>query len=320
MELMDDPSLPAPPPSPEALPGSSPIERCYRHPDQETRVHCTRCGRPICPQCMVQAPVGHQCPSCVAEARREFRESPAQMVRTTARRATVTKVLLAAIVGMYIVEVAVGGPGSLLQGPNPLKLIDLGAAVNIVSLPNGDLVGIATGQEWRLFSSMFLHIGILHLALNAYALWLFGRMVERDYGSWRFLLLYFVSGFVAGAASYAFAPGLVIAAGASGAIFGVFGAFIAYNYRRRHTAMAAANLRSAVMLIVLNLVLAFGIQGIDWRAHLGGLVAGLVLGVLADEIGPRTWRTAISLAGFAVVAVAGVALVMWRTADLLPGA
>jgi membrane associated rhomboid family serine protease len=74
------------------------------------------------------------------------------------------------------------------------------------------------------------------------------------------------------------------------------------------------------MLIVLNLVLAFGIHGIDWRAHLGGLVAGLVLGVLADEIGPRTWRTAISIAGFAVVAVAGVALVMWRTADLLPGA
>ena len=123
---------------------------------------------------------------------------------------------------------------------------------------------------------MFLHAGLLHIAFNAYALWIFGTVVEQELGSLRLLLIYFSTGIVASAASYAFGPSPVPAVGASGAIFGIFGAFVTYNYRRRHLAIAAARLRAAVTIVVINMVLALSIQGIDWRAHVGGFLAGTV--------------------------------------------
>ena len=124
-----------------------------------------------------------------------------------------------------------------------MKLINLGASVGLAQLPNGDIVGIAVGQNWRLVSAMFLHAGLWHIAFNAYALWIFGSIVEQELGRVRFLLIYFVTGIVASAASYAFGPYYAVGVGASGAIFGIFGAFVTYNYRRRHLAIAAARLR-----------------------------------------------------------------------------
>ena len=132
---------------------------------------------------------------------------------------------------------------------------------------------------------MFLHAGLLHIAFNAYALWIFGSVVEQELGRVRFLLIYFVTGIVASAASYAFGPYYAVGVGASGAIFGIFGAFVTYNYRRRHLAIAAARLRGAVTLVVINMVLAFSIQGIDWRAHVGGFIAGLFAGFAAEGVG-----------------------------------
>jgi membrane associated rhomboid family serine protease len=284
-----------PPPAPT-------VEVCYRHPREQTRVHCTRCGRPICPECMIPAPVGFQCPECVDQARREFKEGPGRIVRRGG--VTATKVLLIAIIGMFVLEVVTGGPGALFNGPSSEQLFDLGALQPL---------WIANGQYWRLFTSMFLHAGLLHLAFNGYALWLLGSMLETNLGTTRFLLIYFVTGFVAGAASYAFGPVNGIAVGASGAIFGIFGAFIAYNYRRRHLAMAAANLRWAAMLLLLNLLLALGFGAIDWRAHLGGLLAGIAAGAVAEGWGTASQRRLIQIAGFASLIAVGVALVVWRT-------
>ena len=295
------PLPPSPPPAPVG------VEHCYRHPNVETRVHCTRCGRPIGPECMISASVGHQCPECVGEARRDFRRGPADTVRRRARRASVTQVLLVAILGMFAVEVVAGGPASLLSGPDGRTMVDLGASFPPL---------IALGQYWRLITAMFLHFGLIHIAFNAYALWLFGQVVERDYGSVRFTLIYFIGGFVASAASYAYGPEVAVAAGASGAVFAILGAFVAYNYRRRHVALAAANLRTAVGLIMINLFLAFVIPGIDWRAHAGGLLAGLAAGAVADEIGPQRLRPVIQVAGFVTIALVGVALVAVRTAQL----
>src|SRR5687767_7735837 len=152
-------------------------ERCYRHPDVETGVHCTRCGRPICPDCMIPAPVGHQCPSCVAEARREYRRGPGRQIAVANLKATtVTKLLLVAIGIGYVWEIVVaGGPGSLFEGPNYVDLIDAGALTPVgVDLQSGlDLgAGIVGGQWWRLLSSIFLHAGVIHLALNSYVLWI----------------------------------------------------------------------------------------------------------------------------------------------------
>jgi len=308
MAGMDEPTtLPPPPPT---------TERCYRHPDVETGVRCTRCGRPICPECMIPAPVGHQCPQCVADARREFRSGPGRRVAAArVRHTSATMVLLALIVAMFVVEVVAGGPGSLMTGPPNDTLVRLGASVALYPSGGGGVIGIATGQYWRLLSSMFLHAGIIHIAFNAYALWIFGTVIEQELGTLRMLLIYFVTGIVAGAASYAFGP-LAVGVGASGAIFGLFGAFVTYNYRRRHLAIAAARLRAAVTLVVLNMVLALSIPGIDWRAHVGGFIAGLVAGFAAEGVGsPATRRTTL-VAGFGGLLVVAAWLVAWHTSQL----
>ena len=307
---MDETSLPPPPPI--GVP-----EHCYRHPNVETGAHCTRCGRPICPECMIAAPVGHQCPGCVNQARREFRQGPGRRIASAniRRRASATTVLLLLIGAVYVLEVVTGGPGSLMTGPSGLKLIELGASVALARLPNGDLVGIAAGQNWRLVSVMFLHAGLLHIAFNAYALWIFGTVVEQELGRLRFLLIFFATGIAASATSYAFGPNAV-GVGASGAIFGIFGAFVTYNYRRRHLAIAAARLRSAVMIVVINMVLALSIQGIDWRAHVGGFIAGLFAGFAAEGAGTPPARRAILVVGFAGLLAIAIGLVAWHTSDL----
>lgn len=286
------------------------VEFCYRHPTRETGVHCTRCGKPICPDCMVQAPVGFQCPDCVEEARRDFRGGPGRAVRGGVLRGgvTATKALLFAMAAVFVVEVVTGGPRALFNGPPGDRLFDLGAMQPLA---------IADGQYWRLFSAMFLHAGLLHIGFNAYALWLFGSSVESTYGRTRFILIYFVAGFLASAASYAFGPVEALGVGASGAIFGIFGAFIAYNYRRRHLALAAANLRWAMTMILLNVLLAFGFRGIDWRAHLGGVIAGVFAGTIAEAAGANaSQRRMVQVAGFAALILAGIVLVVWRTSQI----
>jgi len=295
MNAMAEDHLPSPP--------APTIEVCYRHPDVQTRVHCTRCDRPICPDCMIPAPVGHQCPECVEQARRDFRSGPGRALRGGV---SATKALLVAIAIPFVIEVILGGPQALFN-PSAEILFDMGAMQPIA---------VADGQFWRLFTPMFLHAGLLHVALNAYFFWLFGRMVESTYGRTWMVLIYVVAGFLASVASYAFGPVTTLAVGASGAISGVFGAFIAYNYRRRQHAMNAANLRLALTVIVLNALIAIGYSSIDWRAHVGGLVAGFALGYLADSSGPARQRAVVRFAGVATLVVIGIALVLWRTAEI----
>jgi membrane associated rhomboid family serine protease len=296
MDSVDDDQLPAPP--------AQTIEVCYRHPNVQTGVHCTRCGRPICPDCMIPAPVGFQCPECVENARREFRQGPGRPFRGGI---SPTKVLLVAIVVPFLLEVVRGGPQTLFQTAPGDVLFEMGAMYP---------PAVATGQFWRLFTAMFLHANLLHLAFNAYALWLFGRAVEEEFGRANMVAIYFVTGFLASAVSYAFGPIQALAVGASGAIFGIFGAFVAYNYRRRHLALASANLRSAAMLLLLNAVLAIANGAIDWRAHLGGLVAGVLAGYVAEGFGPPGRRVFFRAIGFAVLIAGGVALVVWRTNEI----
>ncbi|MEX0832507.1 MAG: rhomboid family intramembrane serine protease [Actinomycetota bacterium] len=283
-----------------------PLEACYRHPNVGTRVHCTRCGRPICPECMIPAPVGYQCPECVEQARREFRAGPQRRARQAATTSP-TKIILAAIAAMFVVELVRSGGGGVGTGPSLQTLVDLGAMFP---------PAVAAGQYWRLFTSMFLHAGILHIAFNGYALWIFGPVVEEEFGRIRFVLIYFLSGFLAGVASYTFGPPVEVGVGASGAIVGVFGAFIAFNFRRRHLGLARARLRMAATLIVINAVIALAIPSIDWRAHVGGLVAGFATGLFAEGFGKRSTRVMIQVAGFAALTVAGIALLIWRTEQL----
>jgi membrane associated rhomboid family serine protease len=291
------------PPQPDdPRPTTPTIESCYRHPDVQTGVHCTRCGRPICPSCMIPAAVGYQCPECVEQARMEYRRGPGSL-RRRARSMSVTRALLAAIIVMFLVEIAASPAASLFGGPSPETLLKLGAMAPW---------RIADGEYWRLISAMFLHADLFHILFNGYALWIFGQAVENEYGSAWMGVLFFVTGFLASVTSYAFGP-FALGVGASGAIFGLFGAFIAYNYRRRHLALASARLRSAIGLIVLNALLAILIPFIDWRAHLGGLVAGFVAGWIVEGVGPRNTRPVVRVVGLSAMVGLGIALVMWRT-------
>jgi membrane associated rhomboid family serine protease len=282
------------------------LETCYRHPRVVTGVHCTRCGRPICTDCMTPAPVGYQCPECVAEAKKT---APGRRVRVrflVGRPGAITRTLLLVNVAMFLLETVLGGANSLFSGPSQQKLFDLGALFP---------PAIALGhQYWRLITPMFLHAGLIHLAFNSYALYLLGFMVEDAFGKAQFVTLYFIAGFLASVVSFAFGPIGEVGVGASGAIFGLLGAWVAFNYRRRTSPMASANLRWALMLIGLNVILGFSIPGIDWRAHFGGLVAGVLLGAVLEGFGPRTIQPLVRVVGVIVLVAFGVALTAWRVA------
>src|SRR5688572_2648397 len=128
-------------------------EYCFRHPKEETRIHCSRCDRPICPDCMTPAPVGHHCPSCVGEGRRTVRRPMAPIRRL--KRLSLTTALLGVILAVFVVELARGGLTDLGV------LVDMGAMVPQL---------VEDGQYWRLFTAIFLHAGAFHLLFNVYAL------------------------------------------------------------------------------------------------------------------------------------------------------
>jgi membrane associated rhomboid family serine protease len=268
---------------------------------------------------MIPAPVGHQCPECVAEARREYRKGPGRQIAVAnVKGVSVTKLLLVAIAIGYAWELIVaGGPGSLFEGPSIQALIDAGALVpysgGSIAQPIGGIVG---GEWWRLLSSIFLHAGLIHLALNSYVLWIFGTVIERDIGRVATLAVFLVTGVFAAASSFAFATGFRVGVGASGAIFGLVGAFVAYNYLRRSHVLAQARLRSALSMLLINLVIGFSIPAIDWRAHVGGLVAGLVAGFAVDPSRPTVTRRIASAAGLVALLLAAAALVAFRSSQI----
>jgi rhomboid protease GluP len=224
-----------------------------------------------------------------------------------------TRLILYALAAVYVVEIVLsqGDAVTLSFGAPSVRfaqaLRDMGAAIPFL---------IAQGQWWRLFSAIFLHLGLLHLATNAYALWLFGQFVELAFRRWGMVLLFILTGFLGSVASYMFGVGGV---GASGAISGLFGAFIVYNFRRRHTLLAQGNLRLAATLIAINALLAIGVSSIDWRAHVGGLIAGVVAGAFLEGIGPKALQPVIRVAGIAGLVGLGIALTVVRTAAICRG-
>jgi membrane associated rhomboid family serine protease len=272
------------------------VETCYRHPDELTRVHCTRCGRPICPECMTPAPVGHHCPTCVAEGRR----SALRVRRPLPRPRSATTAILAVNVVVFALDAVLraSGAGSLLAG---------GAMVPAL---------VAQGEWWRLLTAVFLHAGLLHLALNSLGLYVFGSLIEQTLGTARFLAVYLVTGFAASAVSFTFGSPAGAAVGASGAIFGLLGAWLAYNLRRRSLSMARANVQWAAIVIAINLVFGAAIPGIDNLAHIGGLLSGVIAGFLVEGMGTRNTRAITAAAGLTLLVAAAAAITAWRAATL----
>ena len=268
---------------------------------------------------MIPAPVGNQCPICAGRMREGAIGQASYRVRTAAARtpvgrmmsgSSVTRVLLGANLLMFLML--------LVGGLSARVLVRMGALV-VVCFP-GRGCGLPTGEWWRLFSAMFVHINVLHIAFNMFALMSFGPAIEHRYGKARFLSLYLISGLLGSAASITFNTEAGIRAGASGAIFGILGAWIAFFFRHRSVAGARAQLQSLLFLVGINVFIGVASGGrIDNFAHLGGLVGGFVIASALESSvrmreGPS--RTVVWLGGYAVVLVVAISLTAAHTITL----
>jgi membrane associated rhomboid family serine protease len=274
-------------------PGTTPstgVPTCFRHPGRETYVSCVRCGRPACPDCLRSAAVGQQCVDCVRAGNRGTRPVGAVFGGRAVSGAVVTWALVAINVLLYLIELARPSLGY------DLGMIGLGRFTN-----GGPLQGVAEGQWYRLITSAFLPppgggLGPLDIIFNMWALILVGPALERLLGHGRYLTVYLVSALGGSVALYVLVP-YELALGASGAIFGLFGAWFVVARRLR------LDSRWIVTLVVLNLVIGFVVPNIAWQAHLGGLLAGGLL-TAAYAYAPRQNRALIQVV--ATVAVVGV--------------
>jgi membrane associated rhomboid family serine protease len=301
------------------MPEDLEVRYCYRHPDRETGVSCSSCGRPICHECMIPAPVGFRCPECVRQqnaagqrarvvTRGEMR-SRWGATGMVSRVTPVTRALIVINVGVFVLEIVLASGMLLGSGVTSSTLTSMGALVPArVALQH---------EYWRLFTSMFLHANLIHIAFNMWALWVVGSYLERIMGPVRFLLLYLVAGLAGSVLVLVAGPAYVPTVGASGAIFGVFGALFAWAFLSRGRDFVADQLvRQIGILLLLNLVITFGWRGaISWQAHIGGLIGG-VAAFLAMRYGDKQgFRGRIS--NDALVALGGVvavlfALIVWR--------
>ena len=277
--------------------------RCYRHPERETWVSCTRCERPICPECLRPAAVGFQCPECVKQGNARVRRATTPYGgRITARAGVVSLVLGLLNVVTFVITVATA-PGGLTGNTNSrlfdeLELVPLRVAVD--------------GEYWRLIGSAFLHIGLLHLAGNMLALAIVGPALERVFGWWRFLAIYLVSALGGSVAVYLFGSPYGAVAGASGAIYGLFAATLIVVRR------LGLDARFMVLAVALNFAVSFA-PGISLLGHLGGFLAGGLLS-LAMVYAPKASRTPVQIMAIGALVAGMVALVLIRTDLLLPRA
>jgi membrane associated rhomboid family serine protease len=219
-----------------------------------------------------------------------------------ARRFPITAALIALNLLVFLAMV--------LRGVHPLhpaidQMMNWGAQYGPLTLD---------GDWWRLFSSMFLHYGFIHLALNMWCLWNLGLLAESLFRRWTFLVIYLASGIGADIFSLSWDP-IRVSAGASGAVFGLAGALITSLYFAR-LAVPRSELQGIIKSVVLfagyNLVFGFTIKTIDNMAHLGGLVTGLLIGLAMAPVlsRPKDQRTPAKLAIMSIAAIVLFAAVL----------
>lgn len=279
---------------------------CYRHPDRETGVGCVRCERPICPDCMIEASVGFQCPECVRDGSGTGHAASASAPRTiagglvAADRRIVTKVLLGVNLAVFLAVLVVGD-----------RLVDdLLLFGQAATEAYGPVRGVAQGEWWRLLTSMFLHQEPWHVGMNMLGLWFLGPPLEAALGRLRFGSLYLLSGLGGSALTFLVAAPGQGSLGASGAIFGLFGATAVLMRRLQY------DMRPILILLAINLVFTFTWQGISWEAHIGGLVAGALI-AYALVHAPREHRRLVQYGACAAVALVIVAVCVARTLQLV---
>ncbi|MCX6403021.1 MAG: rhomboid family intramembrane serine protease [Actinobacteria bacterium] len=229
----------------------STFQRCAWHPETETGLSCQRCERPICAKCLVDASVGFQCPECAKDK---------QVTRTlnSFARPVISQIIIVACVALFIFS----------YGANKNEIIsNFGLNPILVQY---------YGEYYRLITSMFLHVNIMHIVFNMLALWQVGLVLESRLGKFKFAVIYFLSGISGGLLSVYMNEPMAFSIGASGAVFGLFGAYVAISRRLN------ADANGMLVMIAINLGLGFVVPNIDWHGHVGGLVAGFLLGNLVE--------------------------------------
>jgi membrane associated rhomboid family serine protease len=281
----------------------APISYCYRHPRREALIRCTRCDRPICPDCMRPASVGFHCPDDVDRASRTVR-APRTAVGAKLMQAPpyVTIALVALNVAAYLVTAAqaVGG----WRDPTASSLFN-----------KWQLQPIAVRDDHRyydLLTSAFLHVSPLHIASNMLALAIIGPPLEQLLGRWRFAAVYFLAALGGSAAIFAFGNSLQPVVGASGAVFGLFGAALLFVRR------LGLDLQWLVAIIVINFALTFSISGISKLGHLGGFAVGVLAGLaigglptVRSRLEPRVQLSGLGAVLALIVIVVGLRTATW---------
>ncbi|MFI9405608.1 rhomboid family intramembrane serine protease [Nocardia sp. NPDC052316] len=242
-----------------------PAPTCVRHPNRPTGLACTRCGRPSCPECLRPAAVGQHCVDCLRQGQRDVAPVRTVAGAPVARASLpyVTYALIAINVAIYAITAVQAQ--SLTANRTSALFIDW-----MLYPP-----AVAAGEWWRVIGSGFLHYGPIHLLLNMFALYVIGRDGELVLGRLRYLAVYLVSLLGGSAAVMVFAQDS-FTAGASGAVYGLFGAITVILIRLRQ------NPNQMLILIGINVFISFSLPGISLWGHLGGLAAGTLatLGIL----------------------------------------
>ncbi|MFI5583405.1 rhomboid family intramembrane serine protease [Amycolatopsis sp. NPDC051758] len=296
------------PPNPAAQPEAA-LPGCWWHPNRPTGLSCSRCGRPACPDCLREAPVGFHCTDCVhagsQEQRRQHRgyQGAGLGVRTIAgARPSESFLATQAILAVNVLVFAV----TVLQA----RSLNDNQTSGVFQV--GVLWGQATlgaGEWWRLFTSGFLHYGPIHIAVNMFSLWMMGRALEPVFGKVRYLALYFVSMLGASTAVLLFDSLDGGTAGASGALFGLMGAYAVIVLKLR------LNPTGLIITLALNAFITFGVANISILGHVGGLVTGALVTV-AILYAPRTRQTTYQVAGITILVVAMVGLLIFKDTEV----
>lgn len=302
-----------PPPIDETAP--PPVgQSCYRHEGRETYIRCQRCERPICPDCMRDASVGFQCPSCVSEGAKSTR-----MNRTTygglrsANPALTSLVLIGINVFVWLAIMVTGRGQSQLTGLLAIKLggycrADIRIpeeACRASGLSWTD--GVDSGAYWQVLTSVFTHVDLVHIAFNMFALYLLGPQLEYLIGRTRFLALYLLSGVGGSAAVLWLSDAYTPTVGASGAIFGLMAGLLVVVYKQ------GGNPQSILVWILINVMITFTGRGISWQGHLGGFVVGFAI-ALAIAYAPREARSQVQIAGLSAIAALLLVIIGLRVA------
>lgn len=276
---------------------------CPRHTDRVSYVRCQRCGRPVCPECQRPAAVGVQCVDCVREGAKSIRQGRTIFggdVAAIGGRPVVTMTIIAICVAVFVGQLAMP------------RLTD-----EVAFAPY-----LGDSEPWRFLTSAFAHApgNFLHIGFNMYALWMMGQYLEPMLGRARFAALYLITAF-GGSVVYlllafphtvdelnsrdygAWETGAV---GASGAVFGLFGAFLILQ---RRLGRSAATMYAT---IGINAVIGFVVPGIAWQAHLGGFLVGIACAAVFAYLGKRPDGGGTQRASFAIhwIALAGITVVL----------